>query len=788
MSKDHHVRPPAQTQEDNTMSNFFYDLNKKLNNIRETPETNHNQLNERDEGKPGKNFAKIAKDAGERYGSKAAGERVAGAVRNKLKSQGKLEEEGMSRAAKGYEKYGREGMEALAKAGRDGKALDPVRKKYNKYDESMMADEGNAFGNAIQKAKADGIQPGEKVSVGGKQYPVKEAAGPVDYEKVLEAIAALYGDDMWDNDAMGDLAQDLEQAGPTDRELDFIIAKGKLPTRLKGIRFTNTDDVQFGHLDEKSGAPMSSKQKSFAALAPPANKITFADKIAGAKKEVDEMLGDVAANAMKKAIGSGRGRNAEMDENSAPGGFGPAEWAKVSKLKARLMAKGMEPEEAEETAADQLGFDYYDVLDYLDSMNEEKSKGTAFDMSTPRAVTPRVGSVERGHKHDIKHTATGRMVTRRTDPQGNSVGADDETDAQAAPRGRGRPKGPAKAPERVTAKATKHKGSRKMADEDLDTDGVMMTQPSNMSSEGYDPGEYDQEGDMAKDDIKTIVRHAQALEKILGDNDNLPEWVQSKLAKIEGMMIAVDEYMQNQDSDDEMAMGEEKTNKRDNRAERAGKRVTKDIEYDEKKKDNIHGKKRRPEDAKAERAGKRVAKDIEYDEKKKDKKVEETTTSGSVATSTGTAKSKGGFSFGQGVYESLDRRYKQALNEGMSINISMDEQGHNTLNVTATDEDAQALAQLLKMAGLGGQGHSCPSCGQESCGCDQMVDENQPNWPTNTETSHNAMQYSGGLNGPKSTGQTTTPVVASQLRRQHSMEESVKLERSLFNTWKNYKG
>ena len=46
----------------------------------------------KDEGKPGKNFAKIAKDAGKRYGSKEAGERVAGAVRNKLKKQGKLEE------------------------------------------------------------------------------------------------------------------------------------------------------------------------------------------------------------------------------------------------------------------------------------------------------------------------------------------------------------------------------------------------------------------------------------------------------------------------------------------------------------------------------------------------------------------------------------------------------------------------------------------------------------------------------------------------------------------------
>jgi hypothetical protein len=45
-----------------------------------------------DEGKPGKNFAKISKDAGKRYGSKEAGERVAGAVRNKLKKQGKLEE------------------------------------------------------------------------------------------------------------------------------------------------------------------------------------------------------------------------------------------------------------------------------------------------------------------------------------------------------------------------------------------------------------------------------------------------------------------------------------------------------------------------------------------------------------------------------------------------------------------------------------------------------------------------------------------------------------------------
>ena len=46
----------------------------------------------KDEGKPGKNFAKIANKAGKEYGSKAAGERVAGAVRAKLAKAGKLEE------------------------------------------------------------------------------------------------------------------------------------------------------------------------------------------------------------------------------------------------------------------------------------------------------------------------------------------------------------------------------------------------------------------------------------------------------------------------------------------------------------------------------------------------------------------------------------------------------------------------------------------------------------------------------------------------------------------------
>jgi hypothetical protein len=44
------------------------------------------------------------------------------------------EKQTMSRAAKGYEKYGKKGMKALADAGKAGKDLEPVRAKYNKYD------------------------------------------------------------------------------------------------------------------------------------------------------------------------------------------------------------------------------------------------------------------------------------------------------------------------------------------------------------------------------------------------------------------------------------------------------------------------------------------------------------------------------------------------------------------------------------------------------------------------------------------------------------------------------
>jgi hypothetical protein len=178
---------------------------------------------------------------------------------------------------------------------------------------------------------------------------------------------------------------------------------------------------------------------------------------------------------------------------------------------------------------------------------------------------------------------------------------------------------------------------------------------------------------------------------------------------------------------------------------------------------------------------------------KKEEKVEEIAVGGGNKSSESPNHKISGIEVGKGVYEGLNRQFAQALTEGMSItaNMSAGEEGEprKSITVTADGDDANKLAELLKMAGLDSSAYEqepCAQCGSSSCGCGEIVDENKPDWPTNVETSDDALQYSGGLNGKKSTGQTTIPVIASQLRRQVSMEEGVELERSLFKLYKDF--
>jgi hypothetical protein len=342
-------------------------------------------------------------------------------------------------------------------------------------------------------------------------------------------------------------------------------------------------------------------------------------------------------------------------------------------------------------------------------------------------------------------------VTRRVDPSGISVGADDDKPADGEKRGRGRPKGPAKAPERVTGGATRHKGGRKTNEGENESDEIKQAMAM-LKKAGY-----------------TVEKSAEQVDE---------KAVSKKQQRFMGMVHATQK-------------GEKAPSKEVAKvAKSMGKKDAEDFAATKHK---GLPEKKKPEAKK--------------DDAPKKKKTEE-------AGGTGTPTASSGFSYGKGIYDSLDRDVEAMIAEGMNVSMNMnsDAQGgpSKSLTVTATDDDALKLSELLKNAGLGGgdehgyggSGYkSACGCGTSDCSCgDQEVDEaygdnavsqNEPNWPTNTEkldAQPELRTYSGGLNGPKSTGQSTTPVLASQLRRQTSMEEGVKLERSLFNTWKNYKG
>lgn len=58
-----------------------------------------------------------------------------------------------------------------------------------------------------------------------------------------------------------------------------------------------------------------------------------------------------------------------------------------------------------------------------------------------------------------------------------------------------------------------------------------------------DRGEYDREGDMAINQLKTIEDAATELRSILDAEDNLPEWVQSKITKAVDYIDTARDYM-----------------------------------------------------------------------------------------------------------------------------------------------------------------------------------------------------------------------------------------------------
>jgi len=956
---------------------FFYDLNKRLADLASKQDAQHlaehatpaaqqpkkgslaQALNERDMGKHNNKttgFDALAKKAGKEYGSKAAGERVAGAQFQKMKKSGKLEEQGMDEAVRGLY-YGDQGYQPpTTQAQRDATAKDVKQTRAKNRADTRVTGYGNRVEPQRGPESASGLARRTQPSYGGQETPV-------DSEKTHP-----YYSNPKHLDNYGNLQIKPGQGKGVAKEGQLNELSPELLKRARdkaGEKWSAADDRKdkkasdkYNRQDDKFNSALRKKQKDMDESAvrimakPEGSQVTrgtaaYVPKNSIAGKTPQGQAHRDATAAMAKAARAAGGKLAmnkttDVTGKRVPGGYdamakgvtpyrSSTEEGNAFTGKLKATPKGgnfklgdktfkdtssieeghcpacdcspCECDTMEESAfqaaigkkkygdagmkaLQKAGREHasdktmstirnrYDKYDESQGMTDE---GNAFSKAVVDAKRDGIQKGEKirvgGKELPLKELdmrllkgMQGSMKGSNTDTESernrhkkygyrsdrDDTGNDDDYDEYGnlknkkkaavsdGPKKKGRPT-KEKRPERVTAKSYKYKDGRPTkTKEDLDTDGVMMTRPSNMSSEGYNPSEYDQEGEMTKDSLHTVIRHAEKLEQCLQDAENLPTWVIEKIGQIKGMMTSVSDYiisshergaeqgMREPELDEEKveagkreffdrlapaarkaakvikvmskgkeAVGEESTDKEDTKAERAGKKVAKDIEYDEGHK----GK----DDNKAEKAGKKVTKDIEYDDKKdkkekkdgKEEKVDETTVAGSVATASPSGKSsKGGMSFGKGVYESLDRQFKQALTESISIESKMQECGDGemapAITIQADGEEAAKLMMLLKLAGLESQiPKACPSCGASPCGCDQMVDENAPDWPTNTDTltaDPNLRTYSGGLNGPKSTGQTTVPVVASQLRRQASMEESIALERSLFKTWQNYKG
>ena len=63
-----------------------------------------------------------------------------------------------------------------------------------------------------------------------------------------------------------------------------------------------------------------------------------------------------------------------------------------------------------------------------------------------------------------------------------------------------------------------------------------------------DKGEYDEEGGMAKSQLKSVIRNAQSIHDKLQDDTNIAEWVQSKITVAEDYISTVANYMLNEEN------------------------------------------------------------------------------------------------------------------------------------------------------------------------------------------------------------------------------------------------
>ena len=690
----------------------------------------------KDIGKPGKNFAKIAKGAAERYGSKAAGERVAGAVLNKLR-----------------------------------------------HPKEDVTDEGNAF-----TGKLKATPKGEKFKMGNKTFK--------DTSEIEEGFKEM---DAW-------LASREKEKGTGK----FDRKERTLPGGMKATTYTrkHEDDAEDDSdaPEAKGGAPKKKGRPKGPAKGP--ERVTKgAWKHKGERKvkakeglDSDGVMMTRSTNCSSESAVPVTDRGEYDDEAGMTKDSLHTIVRHAKELERALRSNENMPEWVQEKIGQIKGM-MSSVTDYILSTHErDAEQHTGREGIT--LVPEKAVSVAQRRAAGIAHAAQKGEI-----PKSKLRGASKEMAKMA--------KG-----ELHKFAATKEKGLPKHVEEE----GLEKHSTSALKAAASKDRNADQKSGIPAN-FSTAQLKAELAKRSKVEEESTDK--EDQRAEKAGKKVAKDiEY-------DEGHKGKD-----DDKAEKAGKRVTKDIEYDDKKNktkkvdeffdqqvtvkggdartaggdtsSGVSGVSSTGGSSGASNSNKNSATGGSANSNSSSKanasananstneeKVEETTVAGSVAPAqNATPKGKGGMQFGKGVYEGFNNSVEKIINESMSVNVSVDDNGQKNITVTASNDDAEMLSQLLKMAGLG-DGHKqevCSGCGSADCSCEtEVVDENKPDWPTNTETSDNALQYSGGLNKPKISGQTTVPVTGVQPAQQpgkgYKMREDVEaLGLTLYKQLKTFKG
>ena len=86
----------------------------------------------------------------------------------------------------------------------------------------------------------------------------------------------------------------------------------------------------------------------------------------------------------------------------------------------------------------------------------------------------------------------------------------------------------------------------------------MATATKMAKKEAKDPNEYDMEGDMMKNQLRQIDSAINKLMGMISDDENLPEWVQSKVTKATDYIRSVRDYLEAEKADTQQIDGEKK--------------------------------------------------------------------------------------------------------------------------------------------------------------------------------------------------------------------------------------